>query len=213
MPSQAAPRVFVSHSSHDQVFAQRLAADLRQAGATAWIYEADDSAGNIVQRVNEMQAQCDWLVLVLSPEAVASTYVQTEVFVALNREQQQRIRGVVPVVLRPVDLSHLPTWEALRRFPATSEAQYPAALSGVLRAIELTPGHTARPRACATHARPGSRATGRQPHATPDTDDARHPGLSRLPPARCRIRAAAALPRARRRLHHGQRQDPRQRCV
>jgi formylglycine-generating enzyme required for sulfatase activity len=146
--STPAPHVFVSHSSHDQAFAQRLAADLRQAGATAWIYEADDSAGNIMQRVNEMLAQCDWLVLVLSPDAVASTYVQTEVFVALNRVQQGRMRGVVPVVLRPVDLSHLPTWEALRRFPATSEAQYPAALSGVLRAITMTPGPlppTARP--------------------------------------------------------------------
>jgi formylglycine-generating enzyme required for sulfatase activity len=131
-------RVFVSHSSSDSAFATRLVTDLRAAGANAWIYQGDSTPGNIIKRIDEMLAQCDWLVLVLSPAAVGSPYVQTEVFVALNLVHKNRMRGVVPIMFRPVDLSALPTWEALRLFDATSD--YTGALAGLTQALGLSLG-------------------------------------------------------------------------
>jgi formylglycine-generating enzyme required for sulfatase activity len=131
-------KVFVSHASADTTFAHRLAADLRRAGAEAWIYERDNTAGNIIARIDAMMAACDWLVLVLSPDAIASPYVQTEVYVAINRMHQGLMRGVVPIVARafpPADLP--PVWAALRRFDATHN--YPQALAGVVAALGLGP--------------------------------------------------------------------------
>ena len=77
--STPVPRIFVSHSSADSTFAERLVSELRRAGAEAWIYEGDSTAGNIIARIDQMLAASDWLVLVLSPDAIASSYVQTEV--------------------------------------------------------------------------------------------------------------------------------------
>ena len=37
MTASSAPRVFVSHSHHDDTFTTRLVADLRAAGADVWV--------------------------------------------------------------------------------------------------------------------------------------------------------------------------------
>src|SRR5262249_7389390 len=49
-------RGVVRYSSADRTFAERLVGDLRRAGATAWIYADDDTAGNSIMRIDKMLA-------------------------------------------------------------------------------------------------------------------------------------------------------------
>src|SRR5690348_13119768 len=95
---RALRRVFLSHASEDAIFAERLANDLRQSGADVWLDTADLRHGNFLQRINEALASCDWMVLVLTPAAIRSQYVQMEVYAALGLVAQRRMQGVIPVV-------------------------------------------------------------------------------------------------------------------
>ncbi len=69
-------KVFVSHSHADQPFAERLLGVLRHHRIPFWYSDTHisgaqqwhDEIGNALQR-------CDWFILVLSPDSVASIWV------------------------------------------------------------------------------------------------------------------------------------------
>jgi hypothetical protein len=77
--------IFISYAHADRAFVQRLEADLRQQGFAAWVDVAGLSGGQQWRR--ELQAAIDRshvLLVVLSPEAVASRYVQIEYGYAID---------------------------------------------------------------------------------------------------------------------------------
>jgi hypothetical protein len=55
------PRVFVSHSSKDNHFAERLVRDLRAAGAEVWIDLEEIAHGNFARTINEGLGKCEWV--------------------------------------------------------------------------------------------------------------------------------------------------------
>ena len=71
--------VFVSHSHVDQDFAERLVGVLRRHRIPVWYSDTDiqgaqqwhDEIGRALQR-------CDWFIVVLSPESVASMWVKRD---------------------------------------------------------------------------------------------------------------------------------------
>ena len=71
----AQPKIFVSHSSDDTAFAMSLVADLCAAGAHAWLDTNDLGAGNFQERISTALAECEWFVLVLTRNALASRWV------------------------------------------------------------------------------------------------------------------------------------------
>jgi|GEM_PF-2779811 len=90
--------------------------------------------GNFLQRVDEALQHCQWMVLVLTPNALASPYVRDEVFTALHRVNQGYMYGVIPVLAEACAPGSIPAqWDALHRYDATRD--YSAALAGVLRAV------------------------------------------------------------------------------
>jgi toxoflavin biosynthesis protein ToxD len=134
----AQPRIFVSHSHKDEVFTERLVADLHLAGAEVWVDVAGLTHGNFMQRIDEALAQCEWMVLVLTPNAVASQYVKDEVYAALVRVTQGYMRDVIPVLAAPCAPGTIPPqWDAQHRYDATND--YSVALAGVLHAVGLPP--------------------------------------------------------------------------
>jgi formylglycine-generating enzyme required for sulfatase activity len=136
MPPTARPRVFVSHSHQDDAFTQRLVTDLRAAGAVVWVDVADISQGDFLQRINEALEQSEWLVLVLTPAAVASPYVRSEVDAALHLVHQGRMRDVIPILAAPTPPHTIPPlWGVLQRYDATRD--YRAAVAGVCHALGL----------------------------------------------------------------------------
>lgn len=98
--------VFVSHSHADQPFAERLVGVLRHHRIPFWYSDADirgaqqwhDEIGKALQR-------CDWFILVLSPDSVASLWVKRELMYAL---QQERFEGrIAPLLHRECDPEQL----------------------------------------------------------------------------------------------------------
>lgn len=134
--SNPAPRIFVSHSHCDDAITTRLVEDLRRAGADVWVDMTGMDPGNFMQRISQALDTHEWMVLILTPAAIASQYVQTEVFTVLHRVQQGTMRAVIPVLAVPCASGSIPAlWDALHRFDATRN--YTDALAGVLQAIGL----------------------------------------------------------------------------
>ena len=91
--------VFLSHSSADRAFRTRLANVLQRHGVPFWY--SDTSIRGAQQWHDEIGTalrRCDWLALVLSPDAVASKWVKRELLFSL---QQDRFDGrIVPMLHR-----------------------------------------------------------------------------------------------------------------
>jgi hypothetical protein len=90
------PKIFVSYSRHDRDITQRLVADLDKAGAEVWVDVDGIQSGNFMQAIDQALAACEWMVLVLSPSAVASDYVREETYTALHRVKQGYYEGSYP---------------------------------------------------------------------------------------------------------------------
>jgi hypothetical protein len=99
------PSVFLSHNHTDRQFARRLAAELKFAGVTVWVDEAEIRPGDsLLDRLEFGLRETDYLAVLLSPEAVASRWVRVE----LNAALQMEVRGgrvkVIPILVRPCDI-------------------------------------------------------------------------------------------------------------
>ena len=134
--SEAHPRIFVSHSTLDITFASKLVEDLNAAGAAAWIDDTDLGVGNFQQRISEALADCEWFLLILTRNALASGWVRQEVDAANRLLNYGRIKALVFVKAADVDLIELPAlWGVFNVFDAT--ADYAAALRRTLKAVGL----------------------------------------------------------------------------
>jgi hypothetical protein len=138
----ADPRIFVSYSHQDTPFAERLVGDLQKAGAQVWYDVSGIDYGNFMRRLDQALTQCEWMVLVLTPSAIASEYVNEEVYTALQRVKQGHMRAVIPVLAAPCEAGSIPPqWDVIQRYDATVD--YTNALARLLRAIGLESKATA----------------------------------------------------------------------
>jgi hypothetical protein len=95
------PSVFLSHSHSDNAIARRLASDLRAAGVTVWIDEAELGVGDsLIRKIGNAIDSTDFLVVLLSPDSVASEWVLRETEVALTKEFMGRRVRVLPLLVR-----------------------------------------------------------------------------------------------------------------
>jgi hypothetical protein len=119
----AVTNVFVSHSHRDEAFTHRLVADLKQAGATVWVDVAGVGAGDFQKRINDALLACEWVVIVMTQNALTSPWVEQEVNAAIRLKHQGRIRDIIPLQAGPVDLRTLPPlWGVFNVFDATGLA-------------------------------------------------------------------------------------------
>jgi hypothetical protein len=138
------PRIFVSYSRKDRDITQRLVADLQKAGAEVWVDVEGIRSGNFMQAIDKALAECDWMVLILSPSALESQYVPEETYTALHRVKQGYMKGVIPVLVAQCAPGSIPPqWDVLHRYDATQD--YATALAGVVHALGLAPLVSALP--------------------------------------------------------------------
>lgn len=141
----AHPRVFISYAfdneQHpDYLFAQRLAEDLRRAGAEVILDEANSGEQVYVQQLNRILPSCQWLIAVQTPEALQSLRLQMSVSSALNLLSEKKMRDIFVLAALPTDPSEVPpTWANLKLIDASED--YPRALARVL--LELESGASA----------------------------------------------------------------------
>lgn len=127
-------RVFISYSRRNRTFAERLARDLNDAGLDVWIDFRQIHAGEMwEQEIFRGIERSEIVVVCLSPDAVASEWVQREVLTA--REQE---KFILPVMVKSA-LDDLEQVEALRWMLQIQyidfEGGYETAFPELLRAL------------------------------------------------------------------------------
>jgi hypothetical protein len=91
---------FISYSSKDQSFAERLYADLQNKGVRCWFAPVDLRIGDEIRvGIDESIRVHDKLLLVLSKHSIESEWVKKEVETAFEREQKQKRRVLFPIRL------------------------------------------------------------------------------------------------------------------
>lgn len=137
--AQAGLRVFVSHKSENSDFSVRLVQDLRRAlgGEDAVWY---DSQGGLFGGdywwdtiVKELTARPIFIV-VLSPEALASKWVQSEVRIAWKQKNSPAGKHLIPIHYRKCDVPEdLDTLQVISFLPPEA---YENAFQSLLKALD-----------------------------------------------------------------------------
>jgi len=101
---------FISYSTKDQDFADRLYADLQNKGVRCWFAPHDIQGGKkLHEQIDEAIRLHDKLLLILSPHSMQSEWVNTEIAKARKRELRDQRRVLFPIRLAPFET--LRDWE------------------------------------------------------------------------------------------------------
>ncbi|HXP83830.1 MAG TPA: toll/interleukin-1 receptor domain-containing protein [Bryobacteraceae bacterium] len=104
---------FISYSTKDQEFADRLYADLQNRGVRCWFAPEDLKIGDpFRQRIEEAIRIHDRLLLILSENSVQSDWVREEVESCLEREHREKQTVLFPVRLDDAVMDASETWAA-----------------------------------------------------------------------------------------------------
>jgi hypothetical protein len=105
---------FISYSSRDQEFADRLHADLQNKGVRCWLATEDLKIGDkFRQRIDDAIRFHDKLLVILSESSVRSTWVESEVEAAFERESRQDGQQVLfPIRLDDAVMGANQSWAA-----------------------------------------------------------------------------------------------------
>jgi len=102
---------FISYSTRDQEFADRLHADLQSKGVRCWFAPEDMKAGRkLHEQIPEAIRLYDKLMLVLSENSMRSEWVKTEIRHARKDEAREKRRKLFPISL--VTFDKIQEWEA-----------------------------------------------------------------------------------------------------
>jgi len=107
----------ISYSSRDQELAERLYADLQQAGIRCWFAPQSLQIGDKFQdRIEESIRIHDKVLLILSEGSVKSSWVETEVRNALEQERRRHTAVLMPIRVDDAVMDVDSAWAAqLRR--------------------------------------------------------------------------------------------------
>ncbi|MGB7925567.1 MAG: toll/interleukin-1 receptor domain-containing protein [Pyrinomonadaceae bacterium] len=107
---------FISYSSKDQDFADRLYADLQNKGVRCWFAPEDLKIGDSIRdRIDESIRLRDKLLLVLSESSIESEWVEHEVESALEEEKHRGRTILFPIRLDNAVMESSKAWAALIR--------------------------------------------------------------------------------------------------
>lgn len=96
---------FISYSSKDDEFADRLHADLQDKRVRCWLASEDLKIGDPLRDVIDRAVRLhDKLLLILSRDSIQSPWVKSEVEAAFEEERKAKARGEERTVLFPIRL-------------------------------------------------------------------------------------------------------------
>jgi hypothetical protein len=92
--------VFLSHSSQDKVFANKLAKDLRKKGHIVWIDEAEIKIGeSLIDKIRHGIDSVDYVGAIISKASLGSEWVKKELDLASNKEIETKQVVILPILL------------------------------------------------------------------------------------------------------------------
>lgn len=128
------PSIFLSHNHADKPFVRQLATDLGNQGISFWLDEAEIKVGeSLIEKIRAGIDRVDFVAVVLSPNSVASPWVQREVDVAMNQEIMGRRVKVLPLMYRMCDLPGFLLGKRYADF--TDDGRYPNAFEDFIRSL------------------------------------------------------------------------------
>jgi CheY-like chemotaxis protein len=100
-------KVFISHSAKDKSLAGRLALDLRATGLEVW-YDSDEiHVGDTILEKIEQGTKSDLMIIILSPDSVASWMVKQELLMFLNEERRRGSSLILPILYKDCQIPPL----------------------------------------------------------------------------------------------------------
>ena len=107
---------FISYSSKNHDFAERLYKDLKAVGVRSWFAPEDLKIGESIRvGIDESIRLHDKLLLVLSSSSVKSQWVEREVETGLEKEQEQKRIIVYPIMLDNAVMTSKRPWAVALR--------------------------------------------------------------------------------------------------
>jgi TIR domain len=98
--------VFISHSSLDQHFAALITESLQRHGVPFWLSQRNlIGAQQWHDEIGAALKRCDWFVVILSPNSVASKWVKRELLFALDDDRYDG--KIVPLLYQPCEYRDL----------------------------------------------------------------------------------------------------------
>jgi uncharacterized protein YjbI with pentapeptide repeats len=102
---------FISYSTNDQAFAERLYADLQNKGVRCWFAPHDIRGGRkLHEQIDEAIRVYDRLLLILSEHSMNSEWVKTEIANARQREIREQHQMLFPISVVPFE--RVKAWKA-----------------------------------------------------------------------------------------------------
>jgi len=104
---------FISYSSQDEAFAQRLHADLQQKGVRCWFAPEDMKIGDKIRPTIDQSIRIhDKLLIILSENSLHSAWVESEVEKAFEEERKRKQTVLFPVRLDEAVMETEESWAA-----------------------------------------------------------------------------------------------------
>ncbi len=101
-------KIFLSHSSKDKNFVFRLGEDLSALGHEPWLDEWEIKVGECIpSEIDHAIEEADYVIIVLSPDAVESGWVEREWQSKYGDEIEQNETFVLPVLLKDCKIPNL----------------------------------------------------------------------------------------------------------
>jgi hypothetical protein len=128
--------IFISYSRRDKDFANHLTEQLKDAGFDIWIDREDISVGSVWQAaISTAIRACNTLIVVLSPDSVASEYVTKEITLADTHNKK-----IIPIMCRTCELSPAVEMQlAGLHYIDFSQLEYESAFEQLARALGQKP--------------------------------------------------------------------------
>jgi uncharacterized protein YjbI with pentapeptide repeats len=102
--------VFISYSSKEQEFAQRLYDDLQNSGVRCWFAPKDIQGGKkLHEQIDTAIQRNDRTLLILSDNSMTSEWVKTEIANTRKKEAKEKRQILFPI--RLVDFAKIQAWE------------------------------------------------------------------------------------------------------
>lgn len=99
------PSVFLSHTSIDKPFVEKLAHDLKRVGVDVWFDKWEIKVGeSLTWGIEQGIRENEHLAIVLSPEAISSEWVRSELGAAWAKQMQQKKVVVLPLLYRDCNI-------------------------------------------------------------------------------------------------------------
>lgn len=129
--------IFLSYASVDRIYAERLATDLRAWGVRVWWDQWEIRVGDsLTEKLQQGLTASSKLAVILTPESVASSWVQREIGSALMRELDERRVTVLPLLFRDCEVPALLRDKKHADFRESYHAGFEALLNALSPPVE-----------------------------------------------------------------------------